>query len=407
MVQKLTPRDEIVADGVAKVERARGMEVRFPDVRAVFGGTALMSSFAHAIPDASSTPARGEIILREIALAAGLDHQSGRVTNIAYDHAKLTIKNQSIDAMPQYPGDHKLAIGRPSMGDFPTVLDAEKPIFLQELKRSINFRQIREFTEKAFDGSEEVAERVGRVLEIFRPLDRGTEKGRRAVPAILEVRGRIFKELGINNVPETSFSEMVGKVADSLEALDHRYGKPFYRMPLGKFEDDRIGYLKGVDRNGARVNVDLEFECGPSGSEAPVFSFWDARERVAIRGDEVYDAIRQERVLPTVPTIILAIVTGPQIPHIGGESWKAYAPPCIQLQAAWLGMLSAEAEALTLTTRGEEAYGVRYMDHKSRSVRVSSHFSMSYVTLGREAIMRALGKDEPVEGEYGRLLRQA
>jgi hypothetical protein len=400
MSQQRRSRNEIVDENATKLVHSLRAEPKFPEVRKIFGPIQIGTSFSHAVPDMRSMHVWGNIILKEVTRAAGLNHGDVGIVNFAYDNANPTMKDTERNVMPNYPGDHRLAVG-----EFPAILDANIPIAFQKLTRSINFKELKESTIRTFGLSScELECRIDHIIELFRPLQRyNRDDARSPVPVILDIRERILQTLEVDHVKETSFSSFRDRMVDALYLLDHLYAKPFYKMPLGNFED--VGYLRGLSENGERSAVTIELNKDSIGGEMPVFSFFDRKtgKKNVMKGDEVYDAMRQGKVIPTVPTIILAFVTGPQIAHMGGQDWKRYAPAYIPIQAEWLGLPKENSDSLILGTEGYKPYAVAYRDRKKDIRLVSSHFSISYVTIGAEHLRGALRTDEYLEGEYGKI----
>lgn len=425
IVRHRIPEAEIVRANVETAVRSFHATPRFPKLRDMFGDVRVITSFSHMDPDVPSWQLRGQRVLFEFAQGlsdAGfvtlrgdpsVDHgavafQSPQVINLAYDNGKPA----SLKGGDQ-PGYHKIALG-----PFPTVLNGNQPYSVQKLSKTIDFKHVRNVARADLEvgvsqatGSDDAVMtaqyRIEDVINLFRILQ-PKPNGERpaAVPAIRALRSNIFAHLGIQHLSESTFSEFSVTVADVLQTLDKVYGKPFYEMPLSD-EFAKGGHLKGIDSKGVRVPVDITMEIGCGNTQHPVFSYRDSRtkEVIVLKGDEIYDALRDRRVVPTVPVIILATVTAPQIAHMGGQHWFNYAPHEIYRQGEWLGLSGQEAGVLFLCTHGFDAFRIAYTDKETGETKVSKNFSMGYVTIGAEGIRNALDNDHCIQATYGELHR--
>ncbi len=180
--------------------------------------------------------------------------------------------------------------------------------------------------------------------------------------------------------PEIPMSSLLKSIANALQELEN-YGYPFYESPLpGGFKGS--GYLKGIDRNGVRQKT--EFVDGE-------FRYADLGNTVAIKKADVYDAMKDGRLLPTMPTLDLAIITGPEIPHLCGSSMIRYAPEYLDPQARWLGLGEGASERFLISTRGQAAFGTRF-----GKTTIFSAIS-GYIVHGSERVDEALSSDTYIE----------
>ncbi|MCL4365477.1 MAG: hypothetical protein M1569_03450 [Candidatus Marsarchaeota archaeon] len=209
-------------------------------------------------------------------------------------------------------------------------------------------------------------------------------------------------------VKEVNFSSMIGKVADTLEVLGTLYGKHFYEMPLGGSEFEVSGYVKAIAPDGRRTKVEFDGSCFSFS-----YSYADLKGEKrtvsrSIPAADIYDAMRKGEVIPTVPAIILATCTGPQIQHLGNIAWKKYSLREIKRQVEWLGIADESASAkvageLTLTTHGHEVFGVRYGDGEDETLH---GLPLGYITFGREEILKNLADGTYIETTIKSLARR-
>lgn len=415
---KCISRAEIVERSLATIARNREIEPRFPKAREVFAGIVMASSFSHANLSPWSSQLVGNVILREIAAELGI--RDGSILNLMHDNGK-----------PQCdpaPGGHRI-----DLGNFPRIFDGGKPYSSpRQSFKEISFGDIEAVTAASFSGESRdiVRERLSDIIRILvryqKSLDIriGSTSAKEIAnlpQAILQSRQQVFEMLGIENVRETSVTSIATSlVPDVLEILELEYGKPFYKMELSESYIDSTGarvrgfkdagYLKGIDMNGIRRPVEIDF-ARRNGTEVPIFTFsgesttGSKKNAVTVsdtfraEGREIYDAMRAGRVVPTVPTMMLAATTAVQIPHMGAFNWRDYAPAELRRQARFLGMSNEEAEALYLCTEGNDSFVV-----KRDGQEIKGTFS-GYVTLGKEGIRESISKDMRIEIEWGKLLR--
>ncbi len=411
-------RAEIVDRSLATIARNREIEPRFPKAREAFAGIVMASSFSHANLSPWSSQLVGNVILREISAELGI--RDGSILNLVHDNGK-----------PQCdpaPGGHRI-----DLGNFPRIFDGGKPYSSpRQSFKEISFGEIEAVTAASFPekSRETVRDRLSDILGILVKYQKSLDirigptsaKEIANLPhAILQSRQQVFEMLGIENVRETLVTSIATSlIPDVLEVLEFEYGKPFYKMELSEsYIDSRgamapgfrgAGYLKGIDMNGVRRPVEINF-VRRNGTEVPVFTFigesttGSRKNSVTVpdlfraEGREIYDAMRSGRVVPTVPTMMLATTTAVQIPHMGSFNWKDYAPAELRRQARFLGMGDEEAKALYLCTEGNDSFVV-----KRDGQEIAGTFP-GYVTLGKEGIRESISKDMRIEIEWGKLLR--
>lgn len=113
-------------------------------------------------------------------------------------------------------------------------------------------------------------------------------------------------------------------------------------VPEEKYIKDTF-LIEGIDAQKKRRHV--RFESGQF-----VFEYAPKHEK-RIPAEKIFDALRNFEVIPTMPLVILATTTAPQIPHLGGGVWKQYAPQHVDAQADWLD-IPERSETLILSTGG-------------------------------------------------------
>ncbi len=434
------PKPAVVEENAAKLAffAERRVEPAFPESRAVWGDIHLFSSANHMNPNVLSRMAFASHLLAEIADAAGVSRS--KIANLAYDNAV---------ASTDTPAGHTMELGavRPRVlnGDLPYSKQTEFKTFdindtaerlvsiygfsgrtpeiddmvsiLNTFQRNVH-KRTHDFVETC--QAADVSAKYLIITPYLKIPPHVQEERYSFVPEeLLQMRARQMSLIDVQDgpsrfIPEIMFTSFMSRLADSLEALDTA-GKPFYKMPINPevfpppkdSNGNAIGitHLKGINAKGKRVPVKMEMH-GFTFEEMP--GNW-----VFIPTSNIYDEFRKgtlSRLVPTVPVVMLGMTTGPQIPHIGGAAWKIYALDEISRQLEWLGVPhpAEAANALYLTTYGQEAFGVSYTETKKRSSgeytteeKTLNSLFISYITLGKEALVEALRTGEYVEGTYG------
>ena len=388
------PTANIVADNAERIAYTASQRPRFPDVREVFGNIAMMASFSHPAPDPIARELFGNKVLFETAIRAGLIERpatagtssitSDMVTNLAYDFGVPAHRDNW-----HAPGYNRIA-----MGDFPEVISPSLPYFVQKLRKKIDGKTLAAVTSKDFKNSAAATERAWEAVMPFTPFAFEGKKGTiDALPVLLQVRESVFNLMRIDHIKESSAFALSGRIAQALQILDEKHGLRFYEMPLtNQFRSG--GYLCALDSNSMRRPVDVRTDGG-----RPTFVWRDpvTKEVTEILGEGIYESIRDGTIIPTVPTFLLATLVGPQIPQMGGRDWKQYAPELISTIAGWAGIENRSIPALYLCTEGYDPFRVYYKGSAS----ASKHFTMSYVTFGKEEMVDALRTDTMLIGRYG------
>jgi hypothetical protein len=193
---------------------------------------------------------------------------------------------------------------------------------------------------------------------------------------LLGIRNEFFGLVGLDFIPEVAYSlSLQPRTADVLEAL-YKRDFPFWEMPVPEEKYWKDTFLvEGIDANKQRQHV--RFEDGEF-----VFPF-DKTSEKRISKEKIFDAIRNVEVIPTMPLVILSLVTAPQIPHLGGGAWKQYAPVHTDVQAEWLG-IPERSDTLILGTGGHTLLSTFRRNEEFIG------FPTVYLTYGRETIRCAL-----------------
>jgi hypothetical protein len=106
-------------------------------------------------------------------------------------------------------------------------------------------------------------------------------------------------------------------------------------------------------------------------------------------------------VVPTVPTFILGVSTGPLIPHLGAQHWGTYAEKEVRMQLQWLGYRNVDylVERIFLTTYeggNPEIFGVKHAGE------VHNGTMASYISMHTDALRKAVRGEHYVEARYGK-----
>ncbi|MFN4218663.1 MAG: hypothetical protein ACK4HB_05220 [Candidatus Bipolaricaulia bacterium] len=321
--------DTIIRENARILRENRERSRRFPHIYALYNNTELIATFSHLTPNLPFDEVFGNYVLPKIADAAGIPHD--RVINCAYDN---------YIPRTDTPKAYTVQFGIVN----PKVLDPEIIPSLQEGF----FYNAQELIK---DGQNRVKSAPEENLEAFRArfdqIEAILEKhsGPGDVSArLLAIRREFLGLLEIDVIPEVAYSRALqAKTADVLEAL-YREGFPFWEMPVPEEKYIKDTFLvEGIDAQKKRRHVRFE-------DNQFVFEYAPKHEK-RMRAEEIFDAMRRFEVIPTMPLVILATTTAPQIPHLGGGVWRQYAPKHVDAQAEWLG-ISERSETLILSTEG-------------------------------------------------------
>lgn len=351
--------------------------VKFPELREVYRGAKLICTFSHLNPNLPIDEVYGNYVLRKIADRVPLADEE--VLNVAYDNF-----HPGHDA----PKGHRVQYVIVN----PPILDPERIIHLQEALRYDPNAVIKDGQNRIKSAPEQnIEEFRKRFDEIDAIYQKHSGEGDVA-QRILNIRRDFFRLLGLEVVPEQAFSKALTKpLADVLEKLYER-GYPFWEMPVPAHRDRYLEHtflVEGVNAEGRRT---------PARFEDGVFVFdYDREREKRIPAEKVFDALRNYEVVPTMPLVILATATAPQMPHLGGAVWKEYAPVHVDAQAEWLGV-PERSDTLILSTEGYKLLTVY------RHNQEFTGFPAVYLTYGREMIRRALEEGLQMRVEFKRVV---
>jgi hypothetical protein len=378
-----TPTDRLDIEAVIErdvrilTEGAKRRSLRFPKLRRLFPGVELISTFSHLNANLPIDEIYGNYVLKRIAKRAGLTDAA--ILNVAYDNI-----HPGHDAPKGYRVQYVIVN--------PTILDPERVIHLQDELRYDPQAVIKDGQNRIKSAPEQNIEAFRtRFDEIDAIFQEHSGKGDVA-QRILDIRRGFFRLIGLEIVPERAFSQALTRpLADVLEFL-HCEGYPFWEMPVPAHRDRYLEYtflVEGVDAQGSRQCARFE------GGEF-VFAY-DSRGEKRIPAEGIFDALRNFEVVPTMPLVILATATAPQMPHLGGAVWKEYAPIHVDAQAEWLG-IPERSDTLILSTEGYKPLVVY------RHNQEFTGFPAVYLTYGREMILRALEEGLQMRVEFKRVV---
>ena len=360
-------------------EGAQRRRVKFPDLREVYPNIQLICTFSHLNPNLPIDEVYGNYVLRRIAERAGL--QDDEILNVAYDNL-----HPGHDA----PKGHRVQYVIVN----PEILDPERIIHLQEVLHYDPNAVVKDGQNRIKSAPEQNIEAFRRRYDEIDAILRKHSGRGNVAQRILRIRREFFQLLGLNIVPERAFSEALTRpIADVLEML-YRKGYPFWEMPIPAHRDRYVEHtflVEGVDARGSRRPA--RFEEG-----AFVFNYSpQSGEEKRIPAEKIFDALRNFEVVPTMPLVILATATAPQMPHLGGAVWKEYAPVHVDAQAEWLG-IDERSDTLILSTEGYKPLVVY------RHNQEFTGFPAIYMTYGREMIRRALEEGLQMRVEFKRVV---
>ncbi len=319
----------IISENASVLRDNRDRSRRFPHIYALYNHTELISTFSHLTPNLPFDEVFGNYVLPKIADKAGLRRDS--VINCAYDNYI-----PRTDTPKAYTV--QLGIVNPKVLD-PEIIPSLQDGFFYDPSVLVKDGQnrIKSAPEENLEAFRERFDQIEAILEKHSGPGDVSEK-------LLKIRQEFLGLLGIDVIPEVAYSRVLQpKTADVLEAL-YREGFPFWEMPVPEEKYIKDTFLiEGIDEKKKRRHVRFE-------GDHFVFEYAPTIEK-RIRAEEIFDAMRRLEVIPTMPLVILATTTAPQIPHLGGGVWKSYAPKHVDAQAEWLG-IPERSETLILSTGG-------------------------------------------------------
>ncbi len=319
----------IISENASVLRDNRDRSRRFPHIYALYNHTELISTFSHLTPNLPFDEVFGNYVLPKIADKAGLRRDS--VINCAYDNYI-----PRTDTPKAYTV--QFGIVNPKVLD-PEIIPSLQDGFFYDPSVLVKDGQnrIKSAPEENLEAFRERFDHIEAILRKHSGPGDVSEK-------LLKIRQEFLALLGIDVIPEVAYSRVLQpKTADVLEAL-YREGFPFWEMPVPEEKYIKDTFLiEGIDEKKKRRHV--RFEGGHF-----VFEYAPTIEK-RIRAEEIFDAMRRLEVIPTMPLVILATTTAPQIPHLGGGVWKSYAPKHVDAQAEWLG-IPERSETLILSTGG-------------------------------------------------------
>ncbi len=309
------------------LEKAMGRKPKFPELREILQAD-LITSFSHMNPNLPLDEIVGNIILHGIAERLELDKR--RIMNQAYD-LSLPVNDR--------PHGHALSIGGFNIKfALPLV-----PYFMQNGNhlKEVRDAHIKSALGRLFSNGNSID------IEAFSPIIRAfldTSKREGAIPAIIRIRQSFFKRLDADHIPEIPTSSQLSRIADMLEALGKR-GVNFWECPI----TDRISqqaHLRETKRQDGSAGRVLRFD----GTDFRVEGSNKSISRL-----DIYKAMREKGVIPTIATLVFSLTVAPEIPHMGGIFWGRYAPELLKMQCRWLGI--PDPMGLFLTTNPDGTFG--------------------------------------------------
>ena len=355
---------------------AASRQIRFPELRELYGKTELISTFSHLNINLPIDEVYGNYVLKQIADGLGLAHD--RILNVAYDNI-----HPGNDA----PKGHKVQYVIIN----PDVLEAKQVVHLQE---ALNYdpesvvkngqNRIKSVPEQNIDSFRHRFDQIDEILQKHSGSGNVADR-------ILAVRNDYLELLSCDFVPERAFSQSItSQMADVLEWLFNN-GYPFWEMPVPEHQDRYLEHtflVEGLDSNGHRQPasfVDQHF----------VFSCDGAEKRIP--QDKIFDALRNLEVIPTMPLVILTTATAPQLPHLGGGVWKGYASVHLDAQAEWLN-IDERSDTLILSTEGHKPLTTYRQNQEFTG------FPAIYLTYGPDMICNALDESSIHRVEFKRIV---
>ena len=356
---------------------SRRRRLAFPELRRHFGAAQLISTFSHLNPNMSIDEVYGNYVLAQIADRLGWNEEV--VFNCAYDN---------IQPGHDTPKGHRVQYVIVN----PPLLDPEQVIHLQPELHYDPQAVMRNGQNRIKSAPEQHIEEFRRRYDEIEAIFIQHAGSGRVSERLCHIREDFLRLLGLPILREEPFSYSLTRImADVLESLANQ-GYPFWEMPVPA---DRERYL---ERTFLVEGVDARLHRQPVHWQNGVFSYeYDRSGRREIPQAEVFEALRRYELVPTMPLVILATATAPQLPHLGGRIWKSYAPVHVDAQARWLGIPETN-ETLILSTEG---YRPLLAYHQNKEF---SGFPAIYLTYGAAWIRRALREGLQLRAEFKRVV---
>jgi len=367
--------DAIIEDNLERFRAGQSRVVRFPNIRAHLG-IELLSTFSHLTPNLPIDEVWGNYVL--LRLKEALDLPEDKILNVAYDN---------YIPRADTPKAYTLQFGIVS-------LKALHPLTIPNLQEAFVYDRDRFFSA---DGQNRVKSAPEQNIEAFRQrfdqLDevflrhagQGNVTGR-----LLGLREDLLKLLQYDFLKEYAYSRHLQPCTATILEMLEAEGFPFWEMPIpesGKHYVEDTFLVEGINDRLHRVPV--RFEGGKFH-----YAYSDTQTR-SLSSKELYEAMRQHEVLPTMPLVILTLVTAPQMPHLGGRVWQDYAPCHVDLQAKWLG-IEERNDTLIYSTGGKKPLSA--YRHNEEFI----GFPVLYLTYGPKTFRKVLGHGLEMRVEFKR-----
>lgn len=356
---------------------AQARRLRFPALRQIFQGVELVSTFSHLNLNLPIDEVYGNYVLQQMARRAGLT--AAQILNAAYDNI-----HPGHDAPKGYRVQYVIVN--------PTALDPERVIHLQDALHYDPNAVIKDGQNRIKSAPEQKIEEFRQRYDEIDSIYRRHSGAGRVAERIIAIRRDFLALAGIEAVPEQPFSQSLTCPLGEVLKFLYQQGYPFWEMPVPAHRDRYVEYtflVEGVDARGSRQ---------PARFEDGHFIFrYDEQSEKRISTARIFDALCNFEVVPTMPLVILATATAPQMPHLGGRVWKNYAPVHVDAQAEWLG-IDERSDTLILSTEGYKPL-VTYRQNQE-----FTGFPAVYLTYGREMIQQALREGLQLRVEFKRVV---
>jgi len=369
-----TEIEDIIEENARLIRKGQQREIKFPEIRKLFD-IELICTFSHLTPNLPFDEIYSNYVLLKLIERVGLRREG--VLNLAYDN--YIPENDT-------PKAYTIQYGIVS----PKILEPDIIPSLQErlfYERDALFKDGQNRVKSAPEQNiEEFRRRFDQIDEIFQ---RHVGEGN-VVERLLAIRRDFFKLIELDVIPERACSKYLRTLAADILEMLYRKGFAFWEMPVPEDKYTKQTFLvEGIDARKKRRPV--RFENG-----AFVFDY-DANKEKRISKEEIFEAIRKMEVIPTMPLVILTLVTAPQMPHLGGGVWRQYAPRHVDAQIEWLG-IPERSDTLILGTGGKVL--LKAYRHNEEFI----GFPVIYMTYGKEMIKRALEEGVQRKVEFKRVV---
>lgn len=365
-------------DNIIKIFHSnKKIKVKFPEVREVFKNIKIITSFSHANINLPIDEINGNDFLNK--LTEKLNLEKDEILNILYDNA-IPFHDNPKGCRIQY------GVVNPKFmkSKVPYAFQKEMKYNEQDiLKNNQNvLYSIPDENQKIFQ------KRIETVNKIF---SKEVNNQKLNIPdRITNIRKKFFELIDITQIHEVPFSKKpTGLVVKVLEILAKR-GYPFWTINIPeKFRKYKsiTCFMEGINEEGYRVPVKCENNH---------FKFqYNKFNKKIIHKYDIFNALKNRVIIPTMPFVILTLMVAPQIIHIGGGVWLNYCVEIAETIKKWL-KIDIDITNYALSTGG------LFSPYVYKKSQYYYGFPLIYSTFGKRILQDNINNSEILKVELQR-----